>query len=146
MSIEVNTAASSEPGKLPLVKEVDYPSLLKRVQATFVDSLTTFFLTGLLVTIASSINDSSVILKIVAIILGISYEPLMNVFGRTAGQLLSGIKVVDVTSWKRLNLPAAYLRFFFKTILGWLSFLIMFSNTQRRAMHDYVAGSVVVYR
>lgn len=146
MSIEVNTAASPEPGELPLVAEVDYPSLLKRVQATFVDSLTTFFLTGLLVTIASGINDSSVILKIVAIILGISYEPLMNVFGRTAGQLLSGIKVVDVTSGKRLNLPAAYLRFFFKTILGWLSFLIMFSNTQRRAMHDYVAGSVVVYR
>lgn len=125
---------------------MDYPSLLKRVQATFVDSLTTFFLTGLLITFANYVNDSNVTLKIIAIILGLSYEPLMNVFGRTAGQLLSGIKVIDVRSGKRLNLPAAYLRFFIKNILGWLSFLIMFSNSQRRAMHDYVAGSVVVHR
>jgi uncharacterized RDD family membrane protein YckC len=146
MSIEVNTTASSEPGELAIVQEVEYPSLLKRVQATFVDSLTTFFLTGLLITITNHVNDSSVTLKIIAIILGVSYEPLMNTFGRTAGQLLSGIRVVDVKSGKRLNLPAAYLRFFFKTILGWLSFLIMFSNAQRRAMHDYVAGSVVVHK
>ena len=124
--------------------EVVYPTLVKRIQSTFIDGLICFALIGLLVALASSINDNSVPLKIVAIILGASYEPLMSRYSRTIGQRITGIRVTSMEPGKKVPLPLIYLRFVVKNALGWVSFLTMHSNKERRALHDYVANSVVV--
>jgi len=121
-----------------------YPSLLKRVQSTFIDGIFTFILIGLLVTLANSINDNSVTLKVIAIFLGLSYEPISIAFSRTIGQRITGIRVVSVNNGKKVNILLAYLRYIVKTILGWLSFLTMHRDTQRRAFHDFIANTVVV--
>lgn len=126
--------------------EIEYPSLLKRVQSTFIDALITFTLIGIFMYAANSINNENTILKIVAVVLGISYEPLMNAFFATVGQYVTRIKVRRVDNGGKINLFYAYLRFAFKTVLGWVSFLIMFKNTKRRAVHDFIAGTVVLNR
>ncbi len=124
--------------------EVLYPSLLKRVQSTFIDGLITFFLIGVFTVVANFINIESITLKILAIILGLSYEPLLIKSYRTIGQRIVRIKVINIQNGEKVNLFNAYKRFFFKTLLGWVSFLIMFNNDKRRAIHDYIAGTVVV--
>jgi uncharacterized RDD family membrane protein YckC len=38
----------------------------------------------------------------------------------------------------------AFFRYVLKISLGWISFLTMHSNSQRRAIHDFAAGSVMI--
>ena len=127
-----------------ITKDIIYPSLLKRVQSTFIDGILTFIFTGLLVVLASAINDDNVGLKIAAIIIGISYDPLMMAFSRSIGQRITGMKVITADSGEAISLFAAYIRYIIKAMLGWLSFVTMHSNTQRRAIHDLAANSVVI--
>ena len=123
---------------------MEYPSLLARVQSAFIDGIITFILIGLLITATNSLNGENIPLKVIAIFLGLSYEPICTAFFRTAGQMIVKNKVVDFTTGKKINLLNAYLRFIIKTLLGWLSFTIMFSNKNKRAFHDFAAGSVVL--
>ncbi len=122
----------------------DYPSLLNRVQATFVDSILAFILIGLFAVAADKIGRQNTSLKILAIFLGLSYEPLMTGYSRTIGQRMLGMRVVATERKHKPRLLNCYLRFIVKSCLGWLSFIIMFSNTRRRAIHDYAADTVVV--
>jgi uncharacterized RDD family membrane protein YckC len=45
---------------------------------------------------------------------------------------------------ERINLLQAYVRYIFKSGLGWLSFLTVHTNKERRAIHDIIAGSVMI--
>lgn len=125
-------------------KKINYPSLLKRVQSTFIDSIITFTLIGVLVAVASKINDENVPLKVVAIIIGASYEPLMLSFSRTIGQRITKLRTKNIETGKRPILVASYLRYIVKCMLGWISFLTIHSNPERRAIHDLASGTVVI--
>ncbi|GAO43567.1 RDD family protein [Flavihumibacter petaseus] len=73
------------------------------------------------------------------------YEPLCTSLGCTAGNYLKGIRVRDVNHpEKRINFLQAFIRYVIKLSLGWISFLTMYTNHQRRAIHDLVAGSVMI--
>jgi len=124
--------------------EIVYPSLVKRIQSSLIDGLICFALIGLLVALVSAINDNSVLLKIIAIVIGASYEPLMSRYSRTIGQRITGIRVTSMEHGKKIPLVLIYLRFIVKNMLGWISFLTMHANKERRAIHDFVANSVVV--
>ncbi len=73
------------------------------------------------------------------------YEPVAMVLGCTLGNYLMKIRVrrhehID----KKINLLQAHLRFIIKITLGWISFLTINSNKERRAIHDFAAGSVMI--
>lgn len=123
----------------------NYPSLLKRIQSTLADNIIAFALAGLLVSVANDINEDSIGLKIAAIVIAFSYEPIMNRYFRTVGQILTGTRVKYMQEGRKLPLPQAYLRFILKTALGWLSFLTVYTTPGRRAMHDLAANTIVVY-
>ena len=73
------------------------------------------------------------------------YEPLAMTIGCTVGNYLMKIRVKrNSDTTKRINLLQAFARFVVKIALGWISFLTMHSNKERRAIHDFVAGSVMV--
>ena len=124
--------------------EVEYPTLVKRIQSSFIDGLICFALIGILVALASTINDNNVPLKIIAIALGASYEPLMSRYSCTIGQRLTGIRVASMEQGKKIPLVLIYIRFVVKNLLGWISFLTMHANKERRAIHDFIANSVVI--
>jgi uncharacterized RDD family membrane protein YckC len=72
------------------------------------------------------------------------YEPLAITMGGTVGNYLMKIRVKDNSDrLKRINLLQSYMRFGIKFLLGWISFLTMHSNKERRAIHDFAAGSVM---
>ena len=130
--------------------EQEYPELKTRVQSTFIDGM----LMLLLMFAAAWILDKAgmgddegggMMKAIIFISIWAIYEPLTTTLGATLGNYLMKIRVRKITaSGKRLNLLQAFVRFVFKVSLGWLSFVTIHFDEQRRAIHDMVAGSVML--
>ena len=126
--------------------EVTYPSLSDRVQSTFID---TIFIIILMYASASALDryENAPGWIRIALFFGIwgVYEPLSTTLGCTIGNYLKGIRVRQVSnSSKRINIIQAFFRYVLKISLGWISFLTIHSNPQKRAIHDLAAGSVMV--
>jgi uncharacterized RDD family membrane protein YckC len=83
----------------------------------------------------------------IALFFGIGglYEPLCTTFGCTLGNYVVGIRVRKTSDkMKRINLLQAYVRWIVKALLGWLSFLTINMNKERRAIHDLAAATVMI--
>lgn len=73
------------------------------------------------------------------------YEPILVTFGATVGQLLLGIRVRNFKNpEKKIVSPLILLRFIIKLFLGWLSFITVTFNINRRAIHDFASGSIMI--
>jgi len=130
--------------------EVNYPSLAKRIQSIFIDSLliiVLMFLSGwILDKMNPEQNEGDEWIRIVLFIaLWGVYEPLSMTLGCTLGNYLMKIRVrKHNNAGKKINLLQAYARFIIKFFLGWLSFITISFNPERRAIHDFASGSIVV--
>jgi uncharacterized RDD family membrane protein YckC len=133
--------------EINLFEGVEFPSLLQRVKAVFVDVLVmllVFALTAQIIGIVGEVPDwvrASVLLFMVYL-----YEPVcVSLFGGTLGHFLIGLRVKQAGKPdKKLSILVAMFRFFMKTILGWISFLTIGSNNHKRAIHDFASGSIVL--
>ncbi|MBP6477951.1 MAG: RDD family protein [Chitinophagaceae bacterium] len=130
--------------------ETKYPELKTRLQSTVIDFLLMFGLMCLAAMIFDKINPSQDgedgwIRGIIFISIWGVYEPVAITMGSTLGNFLMKIKVRDnLNTAKRINLLQSYIRFVLKFLLGWVSFLTIHGNKQRRAIHDFAAGSVMI--
>lgn len=78
-------------------------------------------------------------------VLFLAYEPLCIALGFTLGHYLSGIRVrKNSDSTKRINIFQSIIRYPIKFLLGWISFFTIHFNPKRRAIHDFVSGSVMI--
>lgn len=92
-------------------------------------------------------NDSQMVMKVrvaTMIFLFFIYEPLCTSKLYTIGQKLTGIRVRSMGTTQKITLPRAYLRIVFKLSLGLISFFTLPFTRYRRAIHDLVAGSLVI--
>lgn len=130
--------------------EKRYPDLKTRIQSTFIDTMLMLGLMFLAATILDKINPSQEeedgwIRGLIFIAIWGVYEPLAMTIGCTVGNYMMKIRVKrNSDNSKRINLLQAYARFVVKIALGWISFLTMHSNKERKAIHDFVAGSVMI--
>jgi uncharacterized RDD family membrane protein YckC len=126
--------------------EQQYPSLLKRMQSSFIDLI---FLV-LMMLVFSMILDNfggtpDWVRMLLFVLIFVAYEPLLTAIGFTIGNYLMGIRVRrESDPSKRIHLGQSLLRYPIKCTLGWLSFVTIHSNPQKRAIHDLVAGSVMI--
>jgi uncharacterized RDD family membrane protein YckC len=125
---------------------VEYPVLSDRVQSTFID---TVFIVLLMFASASVLEryDNAPDWIRIALFFGFwaIYEPVCTALGCTIGNYFKGIRVRRAgNSGRKINFIAAFFRYLVKITLGWISFLTIHSNPQRRAIHDLVAGSVMI--
>lgn len=76
------------------------------------------------------------------------YDPLFTTFfGGTIGHLTNGICVKrDKDHNENILFHSAFIRFILKALLGWISLLTISRNEKGKAIHDIVAGSVVVFK
>ena len=82
---------------------------------------------------------------ILFLIVFILYEPILVSFGATIGQLIMNIRVRSLKSPEnKLVFHLALLRTIIKVLLGWLSFLTVTFNINRRAIHDFVSNSIMI--
>jgi uncharacterized RDD family membrane protein YckC len=128
--------------------ETRYPDLKTRVQSTFIDLL---FMVVLMLGAAKIFDkggDEEIagwVKGLVFIGIWVIYEPVATMLGSTLGNYLMKIRVRKKgDTGQRLNIIQALARFIIKFFLGWLSFLTIHSNKERRAIHDLAVGSIVI--
>jgi len=73
------------------------------------------------------------------------YEPLCTSLGATIGNSMKNIRVRRINNiTKRVNFFQAFFRYLLKISLGWISFISIHFNPEKRAIHDLAVGSVMV--
>lgn len=126
--------------------ERQYPSLSDRVQSTFIDSLLIVAVMFACSSWLDKYEDAPEWIRI-ALFVGLwgVYEPVCTAMGCTVGNYLKNIRVRrHGDNGRRINLLQAFARYVLKVSLGWLSFVTIHSNREKRAIHDYAAGSVMI--
>ena len=124
--------------------DVEYPTILRRYLSTFIDA---WFIITCLIFVPYVIGDGKDTLNariIIAATMLFVYEPLFTSKLCTLGQKLTGIRVRNKSNYQQLAFPIALLRVIIKGLLGFISlFSIVFSN-DKRAIHDFASGSIVI--
>ncbi len=124
----------------------EYPSLLDRVQSTMIDLLLIIILMILFTNLLDSFENVSDWVRVLLFaLIFIVYEPLSTTLGCTLGNYIKGIRVrkyADET--KRINIFQSLLRYPTKLMLGSISYFTIHTNREKRAIHDLVAGSVMI--
>lgn len=131
------------------IAEQEYPKLLHRIKAIVIDWIVLLASLTIASAVFSSINNVPDNLRMaVFIFIFLLYDPLLtSFFGGTIGHMLMGIRVRKQSDYgKNILFPFAILRFLAKSFLGWLSLLTVTGNEERKAIHDYISGSVVVFK
>ncbi len=123
-----------------------YPDLSDRIQSSFIDGILIIVMMFVFASILDRFENVPDWVRIVMFaVLFIIYEPLCTSIGFTLGNYLKGIRVRrEADSSKRINIILAVVRFIVKILLGWVSFLTISSNPKKRAIHDFMAGSVMI--
>jgi uncharacterized RDD family membrane protein YckC len=123
-----------------------YPSLSDRVQSNFIDVILIMVLIFVAAAALDKYDNAPDWIRIVLFFgLWAVYEPLCTTLGCTLGNYMKGIRVRRYTNEsKRINFFAAFVRYCIKILLGWISFISIHFNPERRAIHDFAAGSVMV--
>jgi len=126
--------------------EQQYPQLIDRIQSTFIDLILVVILAFVCSSILENYDNVPGWLRITLfVILFIAYEPLCTTFGFTLGNYMKDIRVRQSDDEaRRINFVQAFIRYVVKLSLGWISFLTIHSNAKRRAIHDFISGSVMI--
>ena len=127
----------------------DYPGVLDRVKAVVSDSVVLVLFMAIVTyafSIFENVPDNARIIAFIFIF--ILYDPIFtSVFGGTIGHMMFGIRVKrENNNMKNILFPFAIIRFILKALLGWISLLTVSGNEKRKAIHDYLVGSVVVFK
>jgi uncharacterized RDD family membrane protein YckC len=120
---------------------MNYPSLFRRFLAAQVDILVVLFLLYLYG--RSPLYDGRAE-TIWPMWLFLLYEPFFTRYGCTLGQLLMRFRVRTFLAQKKVAILRGVVRVCIKYLLGLLSFFLMPRQPQRRAIHDLIAGTIVL--
>lgn len=125
-----------------------YPNLVTRIKALMADIVVLLILMVCITYVFAnfeSVPDNGRMIAFIFIFY--LYDPILtSLSGGTIGHHLLGLRVKrEDGSGKNLLLYMAILRFVIKSLLGWLSLLTVTGNDKKRAIHDYIGQSVVVY-
>ena len=125
--------------------EEKYPFMLERIQSILIDSVLIIACMILISDILSNFKNVPDWLRAVLLTLIFLYEPIMTTFGGTIGNNIKRIRVrKNSDETQSINLFQAIIRYFFKLLLGWLSFITIFSSNKKRAVHDIISGTVMI--
>ena len=129
-------------------KEIRYVGVGDRVKAVITDSVVMIGFIIALTYIFDSFDEVPDSAKMIAFtFVFFLYAPLFtSLFGGTLGHLANGIRVRrDDNTNKNVLFPTAILRFVIKGLLGWISLVVISRSEKKKAIHDSIVGSVVVY-
>lgn len=142
----VHVSRRSRPVKRESSMEIVYPSILRRYFSTFIDLI--FVLVILVLSSYFLDSDDIAATRIrVALILFMFffYEPFLTAYFCTLGQRITGIRIRKLTTLNKISIIQAYIRIIIKIFLGIISFFSIPFSKNKRAIHDFVIGSIVIY-
>jgi uncharacterized RDD family membrane protein YckC len=121
------------------------PTILRRYLSTFIDGV---FILSVFIAVSFAFDSDSTFASYarvaVYLILFLFYEPIFTSRFCTVGQKITGIRVRTVATYENISIPAAYLRIIIKISLGFISLLSIPLTKDRRAIHDFASGSIVI--
>lgn len=121
------------------------PSILRRYMSTFIDIV--FILSVFIAVSFVATGDSalaSFIRVFVLFFMIFVYEPIFTSRFCTLGQKIMRIRVRTTETYNYISIPAAYLRYFVKIVLGFYSFISIPKSKDRRALHDFATDTIVI--
>jgi len=127
--------------------EYEYPGIVRRYFSSVIDGL--FVISAVVLASYALQSSDGITEKLrVFIILGMFfvYEPLCTSLFCTLGQGLTGIRVRKLFTLRRISIPAAYFRTIVRLFWGIISFFTIPLSTDRRAIHEFAVGSIVIYK
>ncbi len=125
---------------------IEYPSILRRYFSTFIDGLFIFGMLFITSYVFDSENSAAINIRIgIILFIFFVYEPIFTAFFCTLGQKITGIRIRKLASGDKISLIQAYLRIVVKIILGVISFFTIPFTKDKRAIHDFAIGSIVIY-
>ena len=127
--------------------EMKYGTLINRVKAAIVDFMVLMGLILAVSTIFSKFENVPDFVRVILFILiFILYDPIFtSTIGATIGHLILGLRIRRSNDENRkIIFPIAIVRFLIKAALGWISLLTISILKKKKAIHDLVAGSVVL--
>ena len=123
----------------------EYPTIVRRYISTAIDSIFIISMMILVSYIFQQDNEQVTNVRVGMILfLFFVYEPICTSWYCTIGQKLTGIRVRTMFNHEKISLPKAYLRIITKCLLGILSFFTIPLSKDKRAIHDFVVGSIVL--
>jgi uncharacterized RDD family membrane protein YckC len=136
---------TEKPGEIDYSKVWVLPTIKARYISMLIDILILIVIytgvTSLLEIIGQVPGLVKAILFVVVVLL---YEPILITSGATIGQLFMGLRVRDFKNPDhKLTFHLAVLRTVVKILLGWVSFVTVTFNVNRRAIHDFASGSIM---
>lgn len=127
--------------------EYQYPSIARRYLATFIDGLVVLCVLISVSYMFQGGNDMIVGVRVgIILFMFFVYEPFCTSRLCTLGQTITGVRIRKQFLHDRISIPAAYVRILVKLFLGFFSFFTIPFTKKKRAIHDYAAGSVVIYK
>ncbi len=128
------------------MENLEYPVIARRYLSTLIDGLLVLSAFMFAAYLIPEQNESSRMLRILlAGTMLFIYEPLLTSRFCTAGQLLTGVRIRRAGSLERISILSAYIRLLIKIPLGLISFFTIPFTKGKRAIHDFAAGSIVIY-
>jgi uncharacterized RDD family membrane protein YckC len=124
---------------------VKFPALFQRYFAALVDLIFVFFSAYLVSTYTSLFESASLEQFIVILLLLFTYDALFTSKLCTLGQLLLNFRVRNRTGLNKIAISTALLRSAIKILLGGYSLIAMIFNQERRAVHDFVTDTLVIF-
>ena len=122
------------------------PTIKTRYISILIDGICLLLIAfGISALFEKNADVSGLVRGITIVIVIIFYEPILVTLGCTIGQFFMNIRVRDFRNpEKKLSFYLVIVRFIIKIILGWLSFLTVTFNMNRRAIHDLASGSIMI--
>ena len=122
------------------------PTIKTRYISILIDGICLLLIAfGISALFEKNADVSGLVRGITIVIVIIFYEPILVTLGCTIGQLFMNIRVRDFRNpEKKLSFYLVIVRFIIKIILGWLSFLTVTFNINRRVIHDLASGSIMI--
>lgn len=125
--------------------EENYPSVLDRIKSTLIDSIIIIACMLLFTDILEMFDNVPNWVRATLFISLLMYEPVCTSFGGTFGNLKMKIRVrKNANETERINIFQSTIRYFFKVLLGWVSFLAIFISPKSRTLHDMICGSIMI--
>ena len=132
--------------RLDYSKVYELPTIKTRYISILIDGICLLLIAlGISALFENSGDVSGFVRGITFVMVLILYEPILVTLGCTIGQLFMNIRVRDFRNpEKKLAFFLVIFRTIIKIILGWLSFLTVTFNMNRRAIHDLASGSIMI--
>jgi len=126
--------------------EIQYPSIIRRYFSTVIDGLFIFGIFVLSSYILDTKNTAATKIRLgIILFMVFVYEPIFTAYFCTLGQKITGIRIRKFSTGNRISLIRAYLRIIVKIFLGIISFFTIPFTKNKRAIHDFAAGTFVIY-